>query len=171
MRLYVASGERALALTQFKTCKELLLHELDAAPDPETQALADTIALENPDATPEQQQRVASAYQTEKSKPRPVTAPTQQPLFDTDNAASVVVLPFANMSGDVEQNYFADGITEDIITDLSAISTLPVASRNAGRCIGGLMCRRHKLHRIWGCITCAAGMYFVFVGQQFSTGQ
>ena len=34
---------------------------------------------------------------------------------------SIVVLPFANMSGDLEQDYFADGISEDIITDLSKV--------------------------------------------------
>jgi adenylate cyclase len=43
---------------------------------------------------------------------------------------SVAVLPFANLSGDVEQEYFSDGITEDIITDLSKVSTLHVLSRN-----------------------------------------
>ena len=43
---------------------------------------------------------------------------------------SVCVLPFANMSGDVEQEYFSDGISEDIITDLSKVSALDVVSRN-----------------------------------------
>jgi len=43
---------------------------------------------------------------------------------------SVAVLPFTNMSGDPEQEYFSDGITEDIITDLSKVSTLNVVSRN-----------------------------------------
>jgi adenylate cyclase len=43
---------------------------------------------------------------------------------------SVCVLPFANMSGDPEQDYFADGVTEDIITDLSKISALSIVSRN-----------------------------------------
>ena len=44
--------------------------------------------------------------------------------------ASICVLPFANMSGDAEQEYFSDGITEDIITDLSKISALSVVARN-----------------------------------------
>lgn len=43
---------------------------------------------------------------------------------------SVCVLPFENMSGDVEQDYFSDGISEDITTDLSKISALAVVARN-----------------------------------------
>ena len=44
---------------------------------------------------------------------------------------AVCVLPFTNMSGDPEQEYFSDGITEDIITDLSKVSALAVISRNS----------------------------------------
>ena len=44
---------------------------------------------------------------------------------------SIAVLPFTNMSGDPEQEYFADGITEDIITDVSKISGLFVIARNS----------------------------------------
>ena len=43
---------------------------------------------------------------------------------------SICVLPFANISGDAEQEYFSDGISEDIITDLSKVSALHVVSRN-----------------------------------------
>jgi adenylate cyclase len=43
---------------------------------------------------------------------------------------SVCVLPFANMSGDAEQEYFSDGISEDITTDLSKVSALAVTARN-----------------------------------------
>jgi adenylate cyclase len=43
---------------------------------------------------------------------------------------SIAVLPFTNMSGDPEQDYFSDGITEDITTDLSKISGLFVVARN-----------------------------------------
>jgi adenylate cyclase len=48
----------------------------------------------------------------------------------TERRMSVCVLPFQNMSGDPEQEYFSDGITEDIITDLSKVSALSVVARN-----------------------------------------
>jgi adenylate cyclase len=44
---------------------------------------------------------------------------------------AICVLPFTNMSGDQEQEYFSDGITEDIITDLSKVAALSVVSRNS----------------------------------------
>lgn len=47
------------------------------------------------------------------------------------DAPSIAVLPFDNMSGDAEQDYFSDGITEDIITDLSKVSRLMVIARNS----------------------------------------
>jgi adenylate cyclase len=51
---------------------------------------------------------------------------------------SIAVLPFANMSGDPEQEYFADGISEDIITALSKISGLFVIARNSSFTFKGL---------------------------------
>jgi len=44
---------------------------------------------------------------------------------------TVAVLPFDNLSGDPEQDYFADGMSEDLITDLSKVSGLAVISRNS----------------------------------------
>ena len=49
----------------------------------------------------------------------------------TSATASIAVLPFTNMSGDPEQEYFSDGISEDIITDLSKIAGLMVIARNS----------------------------------------
>ena len=51
--------------------------------------------------------------------------------------ASICVLPFVNMSGDPEQEYFSDGITEDIITDLSKVSALSVVARNTAFTLKG----------------------------------
>src|SRR4029077_14477910 len=56
------------------------------------------------------------------------TAPTQKEQLERP---SIAVLPFNNMSGDPEQEYFSDGITEDIITDLSKVSALSVMARNS----------------------------------------
>jgi TolB-like protein len=54
----------------------------------------------------------------------PISQPAVAPRL------SIVVLPFANLSNDPEQQYFADGITEDLTTDLSRIENMFVISRN-----------------------------------------
>ncbi len=60
----------------------------------------------------------------------PAATPSPPRSAPAPRRVSVCVLPFANMSGDPEQDYFSDGITEDIITDLTKVSALTVASRN-----------------------------------------
>jgi adenylate cyclase len=57
-----------------------------------------------------------------------VAVPTSKAAMDK---ASIAVLPFINMSGDPEQEYFADGLTEDIITALSRVSGLTVIARTS----------------------------------------
>jgi adenylate cyclase len=61
----------------------------------------------------------------------PVAAVALPAQTQTPQRPSIAVLPFANMSGDSEQEYFADGISEDIITALSKISGLFVIARNS----------------------------------------
>lgn len=63
---------------------------------------------------------------------------------------SIVVLPFDNMSGDPEQAYFSDGITEDIITDLSRVSGLMVIARNSSFSYKGKSIDLHQVTRELG---------------------
>jgi adenylate cyclase len=101
-------GERALALKQFDDLKTLLRDELGVEPALETQQLASQIA-----------------------EGTTVQFGTTAPLSVKPNGKPVVaVLPFSNMSGDPEQDYFADGMTEDIITDLAKFSGISVVPRN-----------------------------------------
>lgn len=58
-------------------------------------------------------------------------SPSSAPELRLPDKPSLAVLPFTNMSGDPEQEYFADGITEDIITDVSKISGLFVIARHS----------------------------------------
>jgi len=62
---------------------------------------------------------------------RDESIPAESETFSLPNKPSIAVLPFANMSDDAEQEYFADGMTEDLITDLSKLSGLFVISRNS----------------------------------------
>jgi adenylate cyclase len=62
---------------------------------------------------------------------RPSSMPPAPATATAARAVSICVLPFANMSRDEDQEYFADGISEDIITDLSKVSALSVIARHS----------------------------------------
>ncbi len=70
-----------------------------------------------------------------------VPARVKRTAVDLAAAPSIAVLPFANLDGEPRQAYFADGLTEDLISDLSRLSALSVTARNAafeyrGRLLG-----------------------------------
>src|SRR5205807_6881309 len=67
---------------------------------------------------------------TQRAEPTPAPARPAQKIEPARDQVSICVLPFANMSGDAEQEYFSDGISEDITTDLSKVSALEVIARN-----------------------------------------
>jgi adenylate cyclase len=63
--------------------------------------------------------------------PHAVPAPAAEPALTLPDKPSIVVLPFNNMSGDAEQDYFVDGLVEDITTALSCIRSFFVIARNS----------------------------------------
>jgi len=76
---------------------------------------------------------------------RKLTEPSTGQQSSTEKPPAIAVLPFANMGGDPEQEYFADGITEDIITNLSLWRTFPVISRNSSFTFRG---KSHNLKQV-----------------------
>jgi TolB-like protein/Tfp pilus assembly protein PilF len=68
---------------------------------------------------------------TEENAPNPAPIERGLATLALPDRPSIAVLPFANLSGDLEQEYFADGIVEDIITALSRMRWLFVIARNS----------------------------------------
>src|SRR5213596_126371 len=79
---------------------------------------------------PDLPEKLRQVKPTQRPEPTPAPARPAQKGEAARERMSICVLPFANMSGDAEQEYFSDGISEDIITDLSKVSALHVVSRN-----------------------------------------
>jgi TolB-like protein/Tfp pilus assembly protein PilF len=107
MQIHADRGETAQALKLYEALRERLHAELGVKPEGETAKLYETIRRQS-DA--------------------PLPLPSQ-PL--SAGRPSIAVLPFENLGGDPEQRYFSDGITEDIITELSRNHGLLVIARNS----------------------------------------
>jgi adenylate cyclase len=71
------------------------------------------------------------AYRVLTGKEETTSTLMQSQVLELPNKPSIVVLPFTNMSGDPEQEYFSDGITEDIITELARFRSLFVIARHS----------------------------------------
>ena len=159
MGLFVDQGQKGLALKQYDLCREYLRSELDVDPDPETTALYERIrddrqcraqiipqtrAHASPSRPHSRTLRVSLAaalaatiailtgtgfwfYHQNTSEP---ATPLEALAFPQPDRPSIAVLPFDNLSGDPEQGHFADGMTDDLITDLSKVSGLFVIARN-----------------------------------------
>jgi adenylate cyclase len=81
-------------------------------------------------AEPMRAWRMQVCNQSAAALPKDVSAGSSPPLALPDKP-SIAVLPFTNMSGDPEQEYFADGMVEDITTALSRSKSLFVIARNS----------------------------------------
>jgi adenylate cyclase len=77
-------------------------------------------------------------------------SPSQAAAPAVPHKPSIAVLPFTNMSGDAEQEYFSDGMTEDLITDLSKISALFVIARNSSFAYKGRSVKVQEIGRDLG---------------------
>jgi len=115
MRSYAAAGRRSAALAHYQACKALLEKELGVEPEAETTALVVAIkaAKDGDGPTGETASDALAA---------PLVAPDRP---------SIAVLPFDNMSADPDQEFFADGIVEDVITALCRFRSLFVIARNS----------------------------------------
>ena len=74
---------------------------------------------------------IAAVYILKEDVLIPDPAPLQHATQKSSDKLVIAVLPFKNLSDDVQQDYFSDGITADLITDLSKISSLSVIARNS----------------------------------------
>ena len=122
MRLLASSGNRTGALKQHERCIEILRAELGIAPDAETELLAEAIRS-GAQVTGEATTRArasgpAAARAAGEPTGLPVDAPASAPGPPLPDKPSIVVLPFANLSGDANQDYFVDGLVDDIIVAL-----------------------------------------------------
>jgi TolB-like protein/Flp pilus assembly protein TadD len=111
MRSYFENGDRALQA--FKRCQQAMRDELEVEPETATIELRDQIA----------------GGETKPTSTATTVESTITPSSRSDH--SIAVLPFDNLSGDPEQEYFSDGITDSIILNLSLFPGLNVKSRNS----------------------------------------
>ena len=121
LQALAASGRRAEALKHYDDLIVLLRRELNIEPDAATKTL------------------IAGLREVQPVVRRPAVKDSDSPALPLPDRPSIAVLPFANMSSDPEQDYFADGIVEDILTALSRESWLFVIARNSSFAYKGRM--------------------------------
>jgi TolB-like protein len=127
MRLYAAEARQDLALRQYEICRDRLRRELNVAPEPETEALQREILA----------RRTGTRSEAAPPSPGSPAATTAGSQVVRKDRPAIAVLPFVNQSGDPAQSYLSDGITEDIITELSRYRSLLVIARSSSFQFGG----------------------------------
>ncbi|RWP19198.1 MAG: adenylate cyclase [Mesorhizobium sp.] len=120
IRIHAHRGHENAALRQFELCRTALKKQLDAEPEAQTSSLA--ASLQSRERTGHQQPGPSSGI----AAPAQMLVPTRH-----DDQPSIAVLPFQNLSGDIEQEYFADSMVEDIVTALAHFRHLFVVARNS----------------------------------------
>ena len=121
MQVHVQRGESAQAVKLFETLCERLQIDLGVKPEQETLEIYEAIRSGRLRAPDTRSVSILNPKLTRHAGGEP----------DLLGKPAIAVLPFENMSGDPEQNYFAEGIAEDIITELSRFNQLHVVARNS----------------------------------------
>jgi adenylate cyclase len=127
MQIHARQAQTTQALRLYETQRDRLNRELGVNPEPDTVKLYESI----------RQRRAAMNPDVAGALPIGVMATSQPPTATSDALLplplkpSIAVLPFQNLSGDPKQQYFADGMVEEIITALSRIRWLFVIARNS----------------------------------------
>ena len=127
MRLYAADARQDLALRQYEVCRDRLRRELNVAPEPATEALQCEILA----------RRTGTRSEAAPPSPGSPAATTAGSQVVRKDRPAIAVLPFVNQSGDPAQSYLSDGVTEDIITELSRYRSLLVIARSSSFQFGG----------------------------------
>lgn len=122
MQHYANQGQVALAFKQYETCRDILRRELEVEPGAETKSLLERIRLGHP---------AADGGNAHQDPPGEEPHPSRSGPGAAQEKPSIAVLPFLNLSGDSTQEYFSDGISQDIITALSRLRWFLVIAWNS----------------------------------------
>jgi TolB-like protein/DNA-binding SARP family transcriptional activator/Tfp pilus assembly protein PilF len=144
MRLYAAQGRYDAALAQYERCRRELSSQLGVRPEAETDNLARCIGTSRregparPQTTPSPQtealhRQIGDLPDTlvPSARTQPADYAGDSPSGGQTTKPSIAVLPFRNLNAELDQQYLSDGITEDIITELSRFRQLFVIARNS----------------------------------------
>jgi TolB-like protein/DNA-binding SARP family transcriptional activator len=126
IRLHLDRGAYNAAIRHYRQCAELLQRELSTVPEPATTALhaeAVSALAAAPDAAPAVPAVTGNGERAPPARPVAIEVVLSQP--------AVAVFPFDDLGGEPTEAYFAEGITEDIITALSCWRLFPVIARNS----------------------------------------
>jgi TolB-like protein/Flp pilus assembly protein TadD len=122
MRIYTERSEATQALRIYEILRERLHHDLGVKPEPETIKLLESIR---------QSRNVEASPASSKVDTHGAAGLMHADERGNPSRPSIAVLAFRNLSDDPAQEYFADGITEEIITELSRFRSLFVIARNS----------------------------------------
>jgi len=126
MKSLAEAADHGLALKAYESCRSILQRELGVSPGPEVEQFRQGIISRAAAGTASQQDQVSQVASAERRPSAPTTNDVRPP-----ERPSIAVLPFQNIGGDPEQDYFADGIVEEIIIALSHLPSLFVIARNS----------------------------------------